>query len=103
MKTLELKTKKVIDGNGNTLDVQYKDLISSSLNQIDQNKGGLTFEEIEKRLRIKTALDKSNGKLKLEDQDAEALITLVSGMKWVLVDQAIVDFVKDIQAMKATK
>jgi hypothetical protein len=63
--------------------------------------GGIGVEDQRKRLRILDALDKSEEVLELEDADAAELKSLVSAMKWVIVNKHVVKFCDDVANMKA--
>lgn len=102
MREIKLKTVQVslkeITGEDTTIPFSYKDTIKSLLNAyIDK---GMTIEDVEKRLKIREQIKKSDEVLTLEDVDYEYLKNLVLEEKWKFADQSVIDFVNEVKNAK---
>lgn len=99
MKTIKLKSLPQEGGP----DFEYAQIIRQVVNLVDPQKGGLSVEDMKKRLRIIDALDKAKTSLDLEDADYDTLAGLVSGFRWAIVSPLIVEFCEDVAAAKDKK
>jgi len=96
MKELSLKesTTKI---NGQDVKISYKELVESCLKQVGRE--GINAVEMERRINIVKVLRAAKNKLSLEDADAVALKELVEKMPWSVVDEAVLEFCKDVKKM----
>lgn len=102
MKTIENKTTSISNGD----EVNKKFLTSGDLLKIIINtvpQGGLTVEEMKKRLRLIESLDKANettSSISLEDADFDLLKTQTIDYKWGALHKDIIDLVDSINSIK---
>lgn len=105
-KILNIKTKTSIAiverKEGETevrkFDADYEYLVKLCVDR--QPEGGLSIDDIDKRMRIKNALKEAKGTLVLEDEDAKNLKGYVESFRWWTAHEDIQKFVKDIREMK---
>ena len=92
MKTIENKKFK-IEGKDNS----YGDMLKSCVSLPPQ--GGFSLEDIEKRLRILSAVN--DKEIKLEDADYNLAMECILKMRWGILDKAIIEFRDDFKAAKS--
>jgi len=68
----------------------YMDLAKACVNNVGRE--GINVEEQRRRIKILDALDKSVGKITLEDAEMDKLKQLVESMPWALINKHIVAF-----------
>jgi hypothetical protein len=92
-----VKTKQA-DGSIKETPQNYSDIISSALDWVP--KDGLTYQILKKRNRIDRALEEclknsspgSEPEFKMEDSDYENLKECVLGMRWIIRDPFVFEF-----------
>lgn len=107
MKVLQ-NTKTKIKKSGDDL-LEYEDLIRSCLNDVPTNPAtgmptGYTRQDMKNRDRIEKVIDAAeNGEFHFEDADAENLTRLVTGMRWMLRHEDVLQFVDDVEKMETVE
>jgi len=106
MKKLELKTVTAIApvrGGDQEVEFAYRMLIRNCLRTSPPPPRAMTAEDMYKRTRVFTALDKAEdgGPLLLEDADARTLQAVVKEFAWGYHDAAFVQFCQDVRDMPA--
>lgn len=94
MKTLDIKKIDISfeeTGSKGT----YKELINMVLNS-PPGQNGFSFDDLKNRQRIEDALEKSNGKLELEDSDYENLKQYTNSTRWPFRHKDILKFCQDV-------
>lgn len=102
MKTLTLKTGEVPEGGDDPL--SYDGFIRACLDHttiVNGRRIGFTRQDLKERDRIEKALDQVNGegKIELEDADAENLKRIVDAMAWGIRHPLILEFCDDVEAL----
>ena len=99
MKQITFKTKKLdmtpYGGQGE-VDFDYKENLLGTL-RAHQPTEGLTFSDVEMRLKIIEKIEKNVLSFKLETQQFEYLLKVIKSEKWRVVDKIIIDYIKDIE------
>lgn len=95
MKTIENKKTELKDDKDGYMD--YKDLITFCMNQTPQ--GGLGLQDMRDRFRISNAIEKGNGKIKLEDSDVENLKGIVGNVKWGSYHKDLLEFLEMMEQL----
>ncbi len=100
MKQIQLKSvKEKVIVNGSELEQEFKtiELIRQAVNFTPP--GGFGASDMMNRLRILDSIDKVNGDvaLQLEDADHENLKKYVKETRWGVVSKTIVDFIKEFE------
>jgi hypothetical protein len=99
MKKIENRKVEIkIEGRDEPLKISYSKWLLDATNLLPQS--GLTPEEIETRLRIRDVIKLAEEKdIPIEDADFEKLKGYMKEMKWLLIDEAIVEFNKHINSL----
>lgn len=95
MKTLTNKETEIT--NIDESKMTYADLSKICINVMPQ--GGLDVTEMKARLKVTDKLDKSNGKIELEDAEAETLKACVKSMKWTTMHKDLVSFIEEVEKL----
>lgn len=98
-KTIELK----IIGDKKSGIFNYSELIRAIVQSPTNPQQGLTVEDVRKAVRVLDALDKSKGKLELEDADYEILKTKLENFKFGIAHKNLLTFIDDILAVGENK
>jgi hypothetical protein len=100
MKTIQLKkqSEKIIINNTEVeADVRTADLIKVALNT--PVEGGYSISDISLRIRILDIVEKAEREkvteIQIEDNDYQALSTMVNQAKWTVVSREILSFVNE--------
>lgn len=114
MKTIKLKVYKENIGGRDTFLTTY-DLLMSSVRHTNPQQGGITVDEMAKRMRLLTEIDKHkatfdikegdfkdshlelSADLELEDADYNKLKDLFKEMKWGVVSSSIVEISESLK------
>lgn len=102
MKTLELKAGEIKEGCffcGDPTPPKVKTYAELIRGCLDDQGRGLTFKDLKERFRIEKVLDASNGKLVLEDADADVLKKLMNSMRWGIRSSFVLQFCTDVEAL----
>ena len=91
MKQIELKVLTGDDG----LVVNYKEVITMAARL---HPRGITIDDMEKAVRVLSAVKRADGVLKLEDADWEVLKTYIKVYPFSVVDETLIQFKKDIDS-----
>lgn len=92
MKSLALPVLKIQEQ-----EVKTSDLLKNCLNAPPQ--GGLTPEDMRKRIKVLDVLEASTDTLELEDADAETLKACVGEMRWTLINKDILHLCDAVKAL----
>lgn len=92
MKSLALKSVTL---EGQAQATSYKELLKMCL--ANAPKDGFGLEEMESRLKIKKILSDSTETLELEDADMQKLQQCVATMTWIVLDEALATFLKEVK------
>lgn len=102
LRTTTIKARQP-DGTTQDMPFDYKEHLLGALNQppTDERSGqprGFGPVEMRKRLKIVKIIEESTGdEVLLETSDWNELKTCVKAQKWLIADQAIVDFSDDVE------
>lgn len=77
---------------------KFADLIKIVIDQPQQ--GGFSYDDIENRIAISSALKTVNGTIELEDAQFKYLLSLVERMHWPFFHEDLLTFKKEITALK---
>jgi len=104
MKKIKLEDKEFEVGTGNTknkVKFSYKEHLLKTLDRIPppsaRDVGGLSIEEIEKRIRLKKLVTEAKKELILEQADYAYILNLVIKERWNVVHEGIVGYVNAIK------
>ena len=75
----------------------FKDLATVCVNQIPQ--GGLDVMQMKNRLNVLNKLENANGKISLEDAEADTLKDCVKAMKWAIMHKDLVEFIETVEKL----
>jgi hypothetical protein len=99
MKKITFKNEKLdmtpYGGNG-LIDFNYKDTMLATL-RVNQPAEGLTFTDIELRLKIVDKIEKADKDFILESAQFDYLLNVIKTEKWRVVDKVIINYIKDIE------
>ena len=96
MKQFENKTTEIAkDANEKC---KYSDLIELQLKNIPQ--GGISYADMENRLKIGEVLKSSNGDIALEDSYFNYLKKLINEARWGVIHKDLIQLKDDINAVK---
>lgn len=100
MKRIELLKVEIdlkeINGEDKKMDFPYKQVLKKLCSTSGREKG-FGVSDIEKRLKIRAQLNKSEDFVLLEDSEHKYLENLVKNEKWSFPAQEILDFVKAVK------
>lgn len=97
---LETGIKIRLEDNEDPKLARFSDLIKIVIDQ--QQQGGFSYDDIENRIAISTALKNMNGNdtIEIEDAPYKHLVKLVDAMRWPFVHEDILVFKKEISSAK---
>lgn len=76
---------------------KYVDLAKACVNNIPNS--GLDVKQMSARLAVMKKLDKGGAEIKLEDAEAETLKTCASAMRWLVMHDDVVKFLKAVEKL----
>ena len=82
--------------NGETMPLDYKQQLTAILQSPEDPQRGAEIAEIRKSMRVLDALDRSGTTLTLEDADYEYMKHRILSARYLIVNQAIMDFIEDV-------